>query len=220
MSRQLSVETATLLYTKTVFQFRTSGTLRHFLDGSRPSTEQHIRNVSPTHREYGHPRRLEHAKWRVKCERLWELLCWRLVDDCNIENLELNLHYHGSYLKFSSTFSEMVVSDPKTDWVKALWAFQDVGIRRCWGRLQCDTIKDTVLEVESWKRIHFTYRQSLFGIATSPLSQNQVFQHTPHCVNLFLSNILYPGLFAFASALKLRAQQYFSDRIASQFLCK
>ena len=36
-------------------------------------------------------------------------------------------------------------------WIKPLWAFQDVGIQRCWVRLHCLSKDSSVLEVESWK---------------------------------------------------------------------
>ena len=148
--KQMSEEAASVLYSKCMFYFSGLRALRFFLDHLRPATMKSIRKIALTYRAYGNPLKSEHQQWKEKHDRLWETLCWRIADNCPLTKLQLNLTLNKSPMSFVP-FDSVDPLDLGAQWIRPLWAFQDAGIKHCWGRIWCASQSSAVLEVESWK---------------------------------------------------------------------
>ena len=148
--KQMSEEAASALYSKCMFYFHSLGSLRFFLDHLRPATMKSIRKIGLNYRAYGNPLKSEHQRWKEKHDRLWETLCWRIADNCPLTQLQLHLTLNKSPMSFAP-FDCVDPFDLGAQWIRPLWAFQDVGIKHCWGRIWCASQSNAVLEVESWK---------------------------------------------------------------------
>ena len=116
-----------------------------------PTATKALTQLAIKYRAYGEPNRTVDQKWKAKHDRLWEDLCWRIADQCiSLTCLSLDLTLNKSPLWFVP-FDLADQAGIGTQWIKPLWAFQDVGIQRCWVRLHCLSKDGSVLEVESWK---------------------------------------------------------------------
>jgi len=146
--KRISKEATTVFYAKSMFYFNGLGTLRFFLDHLRPVAMTSIKKLSLKYRAYGNPLMTENQRWKVKHDRLWEALCWRVADECSLTHLNIELILNKSPWAFSK-FDEVEPTDLGTRWIRPLWAFQDAGIERCWGRIQCISQSDSVLEEKS-----------------------------------------------------------------------
>lgn len=147
--KQISEEAASVFYSKSMFHFHSLGTLRHFLNNLRPATMASIQKLSLKYRAYGNPAKTEHQRFKEKHDRLWENLCWRVADKCSLKQLTLDLVLNAYPVSFAK-LDEADITDPGAQWMQPLWAFQDLDIEKCCGRIRCDSQWDTVLEVESW----------------------------------------------------------------------
>ena len=142
-------EACSVFYSKSSFTFHGLGALRHFLNHLSPVATTSLTHLSIKYRAYGEPNRTEDQKWKVKHDRLWEDLCWRIADQCtSLTRLSLDLKLNKSPLWFAP-FDLADGAGIGAQWIKPLWAFQDVGIQRCWLRLHCLSKDDSVLEGES-----------------------------------------------------------------------
>lgn len=149
--RQLNKEASTVFYSKSTFTFHGLGALRSFLDRLSPLSKESITRLAIIYRQYGNPERTEDSPWKTEHDRLWERLCWRVADECvSLTHLTLDLTLNKSPISFVP-FDEAGEEGLGAQWIKPLWAFQDVGIERCWGRIRCSSKARSVLEVESWK---------------------------------------------------------------------
>ena len=166
--KQMSEEAASVLYSKSMFCFHGLGSLRHFLDDLRPMTMKSIRRLSLKYRAYGNPAKTEDQRWKEKHDRLWESLCWRIADDCSLTQLRLELTLNKSPVSFSS-FDQVEAADLGAHWIKPLWAFQDIGIKKCGARVRCISQPSAVLEVESWK-----LRREILGEMWDPKAESKV----------------------------------------------
>lgn len=144
-------EASTVFYSKSTFAFHGLGSLRHFLDKLSPVATEALTRLIIKYRAYGEPNRTEDQMWKAKHNRLWEDLCWRIADQCSsLTHLALDLTLNKSPLCFAP-FDLADKAGIGAQWIKPLWAFQDIGIQRCWVRLHCLSKDSSVLEVESWK---------------------------------------------------------------------
>lgn len=144
-------EACSVFYSKSTFIFCGLGALRQFLNNLSPIATKALTRLVIHYRAYGEPNRTEDQKWKAKHDRLWEDLCWRIADQCtSLTNLSLDLTLNKSPLWFAP-FDLADQAGIGAQWIKPLWAFQDVNIRRCWVRLHCLSKDSSVLEVESWK---------------------------------------------------------------------
>ena len=144
-------EACSVFYSKSFFIFHGLGALRHFLNNLSPTATKALTQLAIKYRAYGEPNRTVDQKWKAKHDRLWEDLCWRIADQCiSLTCLSLDLTLNKSPLWFVP-FDLADQAGIGTQWIKPLWAFQDVGIQRCWVRLHCLSKDGSVLEVESWK---------------------------------------------------------------------
>lgn len=144
-------EACSVFYSKSTFAFHGLGALRHFLDNLSPTATEALTRLRIKYRAYGEPNRTEDQTWKAKHDRLWEDLCWRIADRCiSLTRLSLDLTLNKSPLWFAP-FDSADHAGIGAQWIKPLWAFQDVGIQRCWVRLHCLSKESSVLEVESWK---------------------------------------------------------------------
>lgn len=148
---QMHKEACSLFYSKSTFTFHGLGALRHFLNNLSSTATEALTRLVIKYRAYGEPNRTEDQIWKAKHDRLWEDLCWRIADQCNsLTGLCLDLTLNKSPLWFAP-FDLADKAGIGARWIKPLWAFQDVGIQRCWLRLHCLSKDSSVLEVESWK---------------------------------------------------------------------
>ena len=144
-------EACSVFYSKSTFTFHGLGALRHFLNNLSPTATKALTRLAINYRAYGEPNRTEDRVWKVKHDQLWEDLCWRIADQCtSLTCLSLDLTLNKSPLLFAP-FDVADKAGIGAQWIKPLWAFQDVGIQRCWVRLRCLSKDSSVLEVESWK---------------------------------------------------------------------
>lgn len=144
-------EASSVFYSKSTFTFHGLGALRHFLNNLSPTATEALTRLAIRYRAYGEPNRTEDQMWKAKHDRLWEDLCWRLADQCtSLTCLSLDLTLNKSPLWFAP-FDLADQAGIGAQWIKPLWAFQDVGIQRCWVHLHCLSKDSSVLEVESWK---------------------------------------------------------------------
>ncbi|KAL9134392.1 MAG: hypothetical protein Q9175_004431 [Cornicularia normoerica] len=144
-------EACSVFYSKSTFAFHGLGALRHFLDNLSPIATKALTRLVIKYRAYGEPNRTEDQVWKAKHDRLWEDLCWRIADQCtSLTRLSLDLTLNKSPLWFAP-FDIIDEAGIGAKWIRPLWAFQDVGIQRCWVRLHCLSKDSSVLEVESWK---------------------------------------------------------------------
>lgn len=140
-----------MFYSKSTFGFHGLGALRHFLNNLRPIAKTSITRLSVNYRAYGNPSRTENLWIKARHDRTWEKLCWRITDECiSLTHLNLDLKLNKSPVSFAP-FDKANTTDLGTQWIKPLWAFQDAGIERLWGRIRCTTKESSVVEVESWK---------------------------------------------------------------------
>lgn len=146
--RSISEEAASVLYSKSMFHFHGLRALRHFLNHLRPVTTKSITRLALHHEAYGHPDKTEDQRWKKKHDDLWEQLCWRVADDCSLIQLYLKLRLPRSPTFFSA-FDKVRPEDIGTRWIVPLWAFQDAGIQRCWGQIQCHSKSSSELQEES-----------------------------------------------------------------------
>ena len=144
-------EACTVFYSNSTFTFHGLGVLRQFLNNLSPIATEALSRLVINYRAYGEPNRTEDRIWKVKHDRLWEDLCWRIADQCtSLTHLSLDLTLNKSPLCFAP-FDLLNKAGIGAQWIKPLWAFQDAGIQRCWVRLHCLSKDSSVLEVESWK---------------------------------------------------------------------
>ena len=144
-------EACSVFYSKSTFAFHGLGALRHFLDNLSPIATEALARLVIKYRAYGEPSLTEDQIWKAKHDRLWEDLCWRIADQCtSLTRLSLDLTLNKSPLWFAP-FDLAGEAGIGAQWIKPLWAFQDVGVQRCWVRLNCLSKDSSVLEVESWK---------------------------------------------------------------------
>ena len=144
-------EACSVFYSRSTFAFRGLGALRHFLNNLSPIATEALTRLAIRYRAYGEPNRTEDQVWKTRHDRLWEDLCWRIADQCSsLTRLSLDLTLNKSPLWFAP-FDLADKAGIGAQWIKPLWAFQDVGIQRCWVRLHCLSKDSSVLEVESWK---------------------------------------------------------------------
>lgn len=144
-------EACSVFYSKSVFTFHGLGALRQFLHNLSPTGTRALTQLAIKYRAYGEPNRTEDQIWKAKHDRLWEDLCWRIADQCtSLIGLQLDLTLNKSPLWFAP-FDLADKAGIGAQWIKPLWAFQDVGIQRCWVHLHCLSKDSSVLEVESWK---------------------------------------------------------------------
>lgn len=149
--RDMYQEACSVFYSKSSFTFRGLGALRHFLNNLSPVATEALTRISIKYRAHGEPNRTEDQIWKAKHDRLWEDLCWRIADQCtSLTCLALDLTLNKSPLRFAP-FDLADEAGIGAQWIKPLWAFQDVGIQRCQVRLHCLSKDSSVLEVESWK---------------------------------------------------------------------
>ncbi len=146
--KSMSDEAASVLYSKCMFHFHGLRALRHFLDNLRPLTTKSITRLALTYDAYGHPVKTEDQRWKEKHDRLWEQLCWRVADNCPLIQLSLKLKLPRSPTFFCA-FDKVRATDIATRWIMPLWAFQDAGIQRCWGQIQCHSKSRSELQKES-----------------------------------------------------------------------
>ena len=148
---EMHMEACSVFYSKSTFAFNGLGALRHFLNNLSPTATKALTQLAIKYRAYGEPNRTEDQKWKAKHDRLWEDLCWRIADQCiSLTDLSLDLTLNKSPLWFAP-FALADKAGIGAQWIKPLWAFQDVGIQRCRVRLHCLSKDGSVLEVESWK---------------------------------------------------------------------
>jgi len=151
VNKALYEEASSFFYSRSVFCFDKTRTLRHFLDNMSETNRASIATLRLKHTPYGHPLRTEDQVWKNKADRAWEDMCWRISDECTgLRTLKLDLKLLKSPLTFGP-LEEAHRGGWATKWMLPLWAFQDVGITRCYCRLRCPAKDETVLEVESWK---------------------------------------------------------------------
>ncbi|CAD6585808.1 MAG: hypothetical protein ASARMPREDX12_002949 [Alectoria sarmentosa] len=144
-------EACSVFYSKSTFTFHGLGALRQFLNYLSPIATESLTRLAIKYRAYGEPNRTEDQIWKAKHDRLWEDLCWRIADRCSsLTRLSLDLTLNKSPLWFAP-FDLADKAGIGAQWIKPLWAFQDVGIQRCWVRLHCLSKDSSILEVESWK---------------------------------------------------------------------
>ena len=144
-------EACSVFYSKSTFAFHGLGALRHFLDNLSPIATEALARLVIKYRAYGEPSRTDDQKWKAKHDRLWQDLCWRIADQCtSLTSLSLDLTLNKSPLWFAP-FDLAGEAGIGAQWIKPLWAFQDIGVQRCWVRLHCLSKDSSVLEVESWK---------------------------------------------------------------------
>lgn len=149
--RLMHEEACSVFYSKSVFKFRGLGALRQFLHNLSPTATKALTRLAIKYRAYGEPNRTEDQIWKAKHDRLWEDLCWYIADQCtSLTGLQLDLTLNKSPLWFAP-FDLADKAGIGAQWIKPLWAFQDVGLKRCWVRLHCLSKDSSVLEVESWK---------------------------------------------------------------------
>ena len=149
--RDMHQEACSVFYSKSSFTFHGLGALRHFLNNLSPVATEALTRLSIKYRAHGEPNRTEDQIWKAKHDRLWEDLCWRIADECtSLTCLALDLTLNKSPLRFAP-FDLADETGIGAQWIKPLWAFQDVGIQRCQVRLHCLSKDSSVLEVESWK---------------------------------------------------------------------
>lgn len=148
---EMHTEACSVFYSKSTFAFNGLGALRHFLNNLSPVATKALTQLAINYRAYGEPNRTEDQKWKAKHDRLWEDLCWRVADQCiSLTDLSLDLTLNKSPLWFAP-FDLADEAGIGAQWIKTLWAFQDVGIQQCRVRLHCLSKDSSVLEVESWK---------------------------------------------------------------------
>ena len=149
--KKVHEEAATVFYAKSTFGFHSLGTLRHFLNHLTPVSKESLKKIAMTYRAYGNPSRTDDQRWKIRHDRLWEDLCWRITDECtSLTHLSIDLTLNKTPVIFAP-FDLADEAGLGAQWIKPLWAFQDAGIRRCWARLRCLGKDDSVLQVESWK---------------------------------------------------------------------
>ena len=149
--KKMHEEACSVFYSRSTFAFHGLGALRHFLKNLSPTSTKALTRLAITYRAYGEPNRTEDQKWKTVHDRLWEDLCWRITDQCtSLTRLSLDLTLNKSPLWFAP-FDLAGEAGIGAQWIKPLWAFQDVGIQRCWVRLHCLSKEESILEVESWK---------------------------------------------------------------------
>lgn len=149
--RDMHKEACSVFYSQSCFTFHGLGALRHFLNNLSPVATEALTRLSIKYRAYGEPNRTQDQIWKAKRDRLWEDLCWRIADQCtSLTSLSLDLTLNKSPLQFAP-FDLADKAGIGAQWIKPLWAFQDVGIQRCRVRLHCLSKDSSVLEVESWK---------------------------------------------------------------------
>ncbi|KAK0516325.1 hypothetical protein JMJ35_000928 [Cladonia borealis] len=150
VNKQMHDEAASVFYAKSTFHFHALGTLRHFLDQLTPVAMKSITSLALKYTAYGNPQFTDNKIWKAKHDRLWDNLCWRVADECSLKNLLLDLTLNVAPTTFC-TLDEAEFEGIGARWIRPLWAFQDIGLQRCWARLRCASKEDSVLEVESWK---------------------------------------------------------------------
>lgn len=153
-------EASSMFYSKSTFIFEGIGPLRHFLNNMTPQNKASITKLKLIYKAYGHPAKTENRIWKVKADRKWEDLCWRISYECTaVTHLILDLDYGYSKLQFVPLF-DVDGHAFGTEWRYPLWAFEDFDLKSCACRLRSATTSETVLEVESYK-----IRQALLGDA-------------------------------------------------------
>ena len=149
-----------MFYSKSTFIFEGVGPLQHFVKNVTLNNKASITKLKLIYKAYGHPAKTENQIWKVKADRKWEDLCWRISNEfSSLTHLILDLDYGYSKLQFVPFFeaNRRVFG---TDWMMPLWAFDDLDLRSCVCRIRSATTSDTVLEVES-----YNIRQALLGDA-------------------------------------------------------
>ena len=160
MQKNLRRSLVNVRYSRSTFIFEGIGPLRHFIDNVTPQNKASITKLKLTYKAYGHPARTENRIWKIKADRQWEDLCWRISYECpSLNHLILDLDYGYSKLQFIPLF-ELNSHTFGTEWRLALWAFEGLDLNSCACRLRSATTSEAVLEVESYK-----IRQALLGEA-------------------------------------------------------
>jgi len=149
--KQMHEEASSVFYSKCAFDFHGLHALDHFLNNLQPTAKTSITKLFITYRAHGNAEKTEEQCWKVKHDRRWEKLCWRMADECtSLTHLSLDLTLNKSPVSFCA-FDDVEIAGIGALWVRPLRAFQDVGIKRCWLRVHCPVKERSVLEVESWK---------------------------------------------------------------------
>ena len=125
--RQIYIETSALFYSQSTFTFTLLSTLRHFMATLTPSSKASLQHLDISHVAYGHPAKTHDQIWKIKADKAWEDLCWRIAQECpNISHLHLTLDYAHSKLQFVPFF-EARRDVFGTDWMMALWGLCRLG---------------------------------------------------------------------------------------------
>ena len=147
--KTMHFEAASVFYSKSTFAFHRIGTMRHFLDHLTPIAKTSITKLHLHYRAYGNPALTQNIDWKYKHDRAWEQICWRVTDECtSLTHLNLELELNKSPISFAR-FDCIEDSDIGAQWIRPLWAFQDVGIKRCRVKIICPGAAEAVLKDES-----------------------------------------------------------------------
>ena len=141
--KQVNEEATFWFYNKSTFVFKTMGPLQKWLDRLRDSTKAVVRSLELEHSTGGEPVFTEHTFVKDRYDYRWKSICWQIADECcgGLKELTLNLTINDSPVLFT----------PHEEWMQAVYAFYDLGLKKCTIRLHCRRKKDTVCEVEAYK---------------------------------------------------------------------
>ncbi|KAK4690425.1 hypothetical protein P7C71_g6363, partial [Lecanoromycetidae sp. Uapishka_2] len=161
VNKLMHEEASSVFYSKNTFDFHGLRAIAHFLDQLQPTAKASLARLVINYRDYGHPKYTIDKYWKRRHDIRWELLCWRIADECtSLTSLSLDLTLNKSPVAFC-TFDDVRLderSDPSVEWMCLLRPFQGVNIKHCWVRVRCSLLEWPVLELESRK-----IRQEILG---------------------------------------------------------
>ena len=140
--KTIAMEAPSIFYSKSIFSFRHNRSFKKFFEVISPYSIKHIRSLNLQHETAGEPLYQEYQYWKLKHDHSWETLCEDISEKLTgLENLSIDL----------AIYDDPFDTEEDAEWKWSLYAFKDLGVRRCRIRLRNTMAEDAVLRVEEYK---------------------------------------------------------------------